>query len=170
MGESLNITDRRRQLLDQMVAALLESGSMPTLRELMAPMGIQSPNGLVGHLRALCRDGWLTRGARCSRAKPWRLTARTVAGHRRCEARGESVLLRRILPEEELSPVEATALGVNLILQAGLVDGLCLGDGTPELLRRIIEGLARRVFEQSELLTQRAMRQEARDGQDHGQG
>lgn len=39
-----------------------DTGQVPTIRDLMGPLGIRSPNGIVCHLVALQRKGWLTYG------------------------------------------------------------------------------------------------------------
>jgi SOS-response transcriptional repressor LexA len=45
----------------------------PTIRELGAEIGVGSPNGVVCHLRALRRKGWIVREA--CRSRTLRLTA-----------------------------------------------------------------------------------------------
>jgi SOS-response transcriptional repressor LexA len=63
-------TDRQRQVFRLIYESARDRGYQPTLRELQAALGLASLNGLVGHLVALDRKGWLVYrqgqgGARC---------------------------------------------------------------------------------------------------------
>lgn len=52
------LTERQLEILRHMLLCLL-SGYLPSYRELGDDMGIGSPNGVVGHLRALETKGYL---------------------------------------------------------------------------------------------------------------
>ena len=47
---------------------MLRRGYGPTVREIAEHMDIRSPNGVVGHLRALVRKGLIRRNANKARA------------------------------------------------------------------------------------------------------
>jgi SOS-response transcriptional repressor LexA len=51
------------------VTLLRRHGRAPSVRELAVEMGVRSPNGVVVHLDALERKGWLTRGRDGGHAK-----------------------------------------------------------------------------------------------------
>ena len=55
------LTDRQKAVLDWIVGFVREHGMPPTLREIGGAFGISSP-GVLGHLRALERKGYLKRG------------------------------------------------------------------------------------------------------------
>src|SRR3954454_13797871 len=62
------LTDRQSQVLEYIRSSIAHRGYPPTLREIGAHMGIRSTNGVNDHLRALERNGYLTREAIKSRA------------------------------------------------------------------------------------------------------
>lgn len=55
-----NPTPRQRQILWTIYQHQLAHGVPPTMRELMAVFGMSSPNGVMAHLTALERKGYLT--------------------------------------------------------------------------------------------------------------
>lgn len=55
------LTDRQARVLDCIRSYLNERGYPPTIRELGELIGVRSTNGVVDHLRALERKGYLTR-------------------------------------------------------------------------------------------------------------
>lgn len=61
------LTDRQRQVFDEIVAFHAKCGYMPTLRELGERFQIRT-NAVNDHLRALERKGWLQRDEVSSRA------------------------------------------------------------------------------------------------------
>jgi repressor LexA len=69
------MTARQQQALDIIRRSYDERGEAPTIREIGKEMGIRSPEGVVGHLRALQRQGYITRHGR--RARGIRLTEPT---------------------------------------------------------------------------------------------
>lgn len=52
-----NLTRRQQQLLDYMVEHQQKTGLPPTIREMGAHLKINSPNGVMCHLRSLRRKG-----------------------------------------------------------------------------------------------------------------
>ena len=56
------LTRRQTQVLAYLVRFNLAEGRVPTFREACDHLGIHSPNGLVAHVDALCRKGYLERG------------------------------------------------------------------------------------------------------------
>jgi repressor LexA len=60
------LTDRQQELLDLVVAHSKMYG--PTVRELCAAANIVSPNGVVCHLKALERKGYIRRTPNKARA------------------------------------------------------------------------------------------------------
>lgn len=61
------LTDRQREVLAHIRAALERTGRPPTLRELGARLGIRSTNGVRDHLEALVAKGYLARDPRSAR-------------------------------------------------------------------------------------------------------
>ncbi|MCB1044764.1 MAG: transcriptional repressor LexA [Acidobacteria bacterium] len=56
-----DLTPRQQQVLRRIQRAMREQGSMPSVRQLAQWLNIKSPNGVMGHLRALERKGYLHR-------------------------------------------------------------------------------------------------------------
>lgn len=52
-----DLTPRQQQCLDYIAGYIREHGYPPSMREIMAAMGIVSPNGVMSKLRALERAG-----------------------------------------------------------------------------------------------------------------
>lgn len=69
------LTDRQTECVLFIAWFLSHNGFPPSVRELMAAMGCKSPNGVVCHLQALQRKGWIrfgdsARGIRLLRPVP----------------------------------------------------------------------------------------------------
>ncbi len=62
------LTLRQREALAFIRRSIRQRGYSPTIREIGDFMEIQSPNGVLGHLHALQRKGYIYRGAHRSRA------------------------------------------------------------------------------------------------------
>lgn len=62
------LTDRQRQALEFIRKYIRQCGYGPTVRELAEGMGIHSPNGVMRHLNALERKGFIRRQANLSRS------------------------------------------------------------------------------------------------------
>ena len=54
------VTKRQQRVLDTIVRLTAKTGVPPTFRDLMEPLGISSPNGILTHLRALRKKGLVT--------------------------------------------------------------------------------------------------------------
>lgn len=52
---------RQAELLEYLATFRLAQGRPPTVREMGEALGIRSPNGVVMHLKALERKGWIQR-------------------------------------------------------------------------------------------------------------
>jgi repressor LexA len=63
----LNLTRRQHQVYEFIVRQIQLRGYGPTVREIGQALGIRSPNGVVGHLRALERKGLIQRDRHISR-------------------------------------------------------------------------------------------------------
>lgn len=66
-GDDLPLTARQAQILGLIAESLHRRGLPPTIRELGIATGILGPNGVVCHLRALLKKGWITRDKQISR-------------------------------------------------------------------------------------------------------
>lgn len=64
----LPLTARQREALEYIRRCVRKRGYGPTVREIGDQMGINSPNGVVGHLIALERKGFIHREANLSRS------------------------------------------------------------------------------------------------------
>lgn len=64
----LPLTARQREALEFIRRCVRKRGYGPTVREIGDQMGINSPNGVVGHLIALERKGFIHREANLSRS------------------------------------------------------------------------------------------------------
>lgn len=62
------LTEKQERVLAFIRDEAKQSGTTPTIREIADFMGIRSPNGVVGHLVALERKGFITRGENKSRS------------------------------------------------------------------------------------------------------
>ncbi len=63
-----NLTDRQRTVLEFVRTAIQKNGFAPSIREIAEALGIRSPNGVVRHLNALEKKGWINRSVRKSRS------------------------------------------------------------------------------------------------------
>lgn len=54
-------TRRQQAVLDLVRASMLERGFAPTVREMGDVLGINSTNGVMDHIKALERKGWIER-------------------------------------------------------------------------------------------------------------
>ena len=61
------LTDRQRRVYELIRDLILNRGYGPTVREIGEAFGIKSPNGVMCHLRALERKGWIKRDHYLSR-------------------------------------------------------------------------------------------------------
>jgi len=67
----LSLTKRQKQILDHVSQSIQKEGYPPSIREIGEALGIKSPRGVVGHLEALEKKGYLSRerGARTIKIK-----------------------------------------------------------------------------------------------------
>lgn len=62
------LTDRQREVLGFIAECIRERGYPPTVREIGTRFGIRSPQGVMCHLKALERRGWIIREPHQARA------------------------------------------------------------------------------------------------------
>ena len=53
------LTERQQLVLDCIKQYQLEHGYAPSIRDLIAATDIDSPNGIICHLKALVKKGWI---------------------------------------------------------------------------------------------------------------
>jgi repressor LexA len=76
--DSSDLSPRQREMLDFVVAAVEQSGVVPSYREIGQALGITSTNAVSDHLKALVRKGYLERVGDPGRPRSLRLTERTT--------------------------------------------------------------------------------------------
>ncbi len=57
--DEFKLTDRQKQVLTFMVNYTVQNLHTPTIREMGEVFGGMSPNGVMGHIRALAKKGFL---------------------------------------------------------------------------------------------------------------
>lgn len=62
------LTDRQREVFEFIKRTIKTRGYSPTVREIGDEVKINSPNGVIGHLRALIKKGLITRQPNLSRS------------------------------------------------------------------------------------------------------
>lgn len=72
MSDTAVLTKRQQEILDCIRAHIAKNGCMPTIREIGETMHINSPNGVMCHLTALEKKGFISRTA--GRARMMKLT------------------------------------------------------------------------------------------------
>ena len=68
MGTAPKLTERQQTIYDFIRGLILRRGYGPTVREIAQRMDIKSPNGVMGHLKALEHKGYIRRDNRRARA------------------------------------------------------------------------------------------------------
>jgi SOS-response transcriptional repressor LexA len=68
MEKTNQLTSRQRMVLNTIQRMTTRRGFGPTIREIAEAMDINSPNGVVVHLRALEKKGFIRRNANLSRS------------------------------------------------------------------------------------------------------
>ena len=62
------LTEQQKKIFNLILSHIEQFGNPPTIREIAEQMHFKSPNGVVGHLKALERKGLITRSSNKSRA------------------------------------------------------------------------------------------------------
>ncbi|MCH2212363.1 MAG: repressor LexA [Fuerstiella sp.] len=62
------LTPRQREIFEFIRSTIVDRGYGPTVREIAGEFGIRSPNGVMGHLKALEKKGLISRESNMSRA------------------------------------------------------------------------------------------------------
>lgn len=101
------LTDRQFAVLRALAGLYLAAGRMPSHRELCDATGISSPNGLVAHLRALERKGYVRLNAAAGRAKG-STRGIEVVGLAEAIRPAAEAFLSTLLAETDLTPTERT--------------------------------------------------------------
>ena len=81
-----DLTERQQEILDYMKDFFCENQGFPTIREIGLEFGIRSPNGVMTHLKALRRKGYLEfdpRAARGTRLVGYRAKLEPTNGRRK---------------------------------------------------------------------------------------
>lgn len=68
IDQSTKLTERQLQIYQFLKDKIINRGYGPTVREIGDAFNIRSPNGVMGHLRALERKGLITRQSHISRS------------------------------------------------------------------------------------------------------
>ena len=119
------LTNRQREVLTHIRAALERTGRPPTLRELGARLGIRSTNGVRDHLEALVAKGYLARdphsarGLRLLQAPP---PAAPAPGVRRVPLLGGVAAGQPLFADQELG--DALLLDERVVPNGGAVFAL----------------------------------------------
>ena len=119
------LTNRQREVLTHIRAALERTGRPPTLRELGARLGIRSTNGVRDHLEALVAKGYLARdphsarGLRLLQAPP---PAAPALGVRRVPLLGGVAAGQPLFADQELG--DALLLDERVVPNSGAVFAL----------------------------------------------
>ncbi|QDV49597.1 LexA family protein [Gimesia fumaroli] len=66
--ERQKLTDRQKAVYEFVRKEISENRLAPTVRNIGDALGIKSPNGVMCHLKALERKGWITRGENAARS------------------------------------------------------------------------------------------------------
>ena len=66
--KSKTLTNRQREVYEFIKRTIKAKGYCPTVREIGDAVSIKSPNGVIGHLRALIKKGLITRQPHLSRS------------------------------------------------------------------------------------------------------
>ncbi len=96
MGTSAKLTERQQVIYDFIRGLIVRRGYGPTVREIAQRMDISSPNGVMGHLKALERKGFIRRDSR--RARAIELAEGMVASRKACAAENEGLLFAGFVP------------------------------------------------------------------------
>lgn len=128
------LTPRQQEILDIISTHIIREGLSPTLREIGRDAGIASLNGVVDHLKALVRKGWLRQSGRaCARGYILSSAAMEVipgtARSMNHKALKQLDSLVREFPDNilaDLSSCRTPQDGALLIIN--LVDDILLGD------------------------------------------
>lgn len=86
------LTERQLEVLKFIVDFMREYEIAPTLREIGDAIGIKSSNGVVDHLRALVRKGWISRLQRKSRGIVLTTVTQSVYGMGKSPSEDSQVL------------------------------------------------------------------------------
>ena len=62
------ITDRQKEVYDNIIRYQLENGFSPTVRELCTMIGVTSTSTIAGHLKSLEKYGYIRKKSCCPRA------------------------------------------------------------------------------------------------------
>ena len=96
MGTPAKLTERQQVIYDFIRGLIVRRGYGPTVREIAQRMDISSPNGVMGHLKALERKGYIRRDNR--RARAIELSEGMAATRKARAAESEGLLFAGFVP------------------------------------------------------------------------
>jgi repressor LexA len=96
MGTPAKLTERQQVIYDFIRGLIVRRGYGPTVREIAQRMDISSPNGVMGHLKALERKGFIRRDSR--RARAIELAEGMAASRKACATENEGLLFAGFVP------------------------------------------------------------------------
>ena len=96
MGTSAKLTERQQMIYDFIRGLIVRRGYGPTVREIAQRMDISSPNGVMGHLKALERKGFIRRDSR--RARAIELAEGMASSRKACATENEGLLFAGFVP------------------------------------------------------------------------
>ena len=96
MGTSTKLTERQQVIYDFIRGLIVRRGYGPTVREIAQRMDISSPNGVMGHLKALERKGFIRRDSR--RARAIELAEGMASSRKACATEDEGLLFAGFVP------------------------------------------------------------------------
>jgi DNA-binding MarR family transcriptional regulator len=116
------LTPRQRHLLTQFAQLQVASGGPPTIRALGEAIGVKGTNGVVVHLLALARKGYVLPPDPGESRLCWRLSDKGVAEVRGVTGRWPYVRICLIDPEVTMRPDEAREFAAKILAAADAVE------------------------------------------------
>ena len=94
------LTDRQREVLQTLWQFAKDHGRYPTIREMGDRLGIDSPNGIMIHLMALRKKGYITQSGK-GKPHAWGLTGAVVELRLRNSIEGQALSAELDIPVTE---------------------------------------------------------------------
>jgi repressor LexA len=112
----LPLTRRQQEMFDWIVAQITREGRAPTVREIGKQCGITSPNGVLCHVKALEKKGYLVRD--WGKARSLVLTGKGLLAPAACVEGGQVEVSLRGPSVRLLRPEQAIELAEQLLVAA----------------------------------------------------
>lgn len=116
------LTSRQRHMLQQFADLQIASGGPPTIRALMTAVGFKGPNGVMAHMLALARKGYVLPPDPGESRLCWRLSEKGVAEVRRVTGRWPYVRICLVDPEVTMTPDAAREFAAQILAAADAVE------------------------------------------------